>query len=422
MLVGLLPLYVLLVLAATAAEPPATRRLAFVGLVSFGLGLAAYAVSPGSDDLMAIARAAAASTDAFFRVNTGLLLLGVVVCAAAAVHAIRRGPTPSAGRALALLGISGFVLWTMAPLITRSGGWRPAVAAAAMALLVLLAGLAIRGLRGARSQPDPAPVVWPGARSRSPVLAAGFGVGALATIGAGNAGVVFVGLGLSALADFIDHRRRGAARFPWLPVAALALVPTWWFMATVAGPAGLSLSALPDIPFSPAAERLVAIPLGLVSWAFLGLWPMQRLFPDGLLAPLGIALWLKVASPAVAGGLEHWQPLFVPLGALGLWGAAVTGRGPAAYNALAFVALASEAPSSAAAALILGASGLGLRIAPARAPRHAAQRLAWMLAALALPFAFEAGFRSQVIYTLVAGAGTALAGWNSMDRSPSIVR
>jgi hypothetical protein len=417
--VGLLPLYVLLVLAATAVEPPAARRLAFVGLVSFALGVAAYAVSPGSDDLIGIAGAAAASTDAFFRVNTGLLLLGVIVCAGAAVHAIRRGPTPSAGLALALLGIGGFVLWTIAPLIARSGGWRPAVAAAAMALLALVAGVAIRGLRGGRSQPEPAPVEWPGARSRSPALAAGFGVGALATIAGRDAGVVFVGLGLSALTDFLDRRRSGA-RFPWLPLATLVLAPAWWFMATVAGPAGLSLAALPEIPFSPAAERLVAIPLGLVSWAFLGLWPMHRRFPDGLLAPLGIALWLKVASPAVAGGLEHWQPLFVPLGVLGLWGAAATGRGPAAYNALAFVALASEAPSSATAALILGASGLGLRIAPARAPRNAAQRLAWMLAALALPFAFEAGFRAQVIYTLVAGAGTALAGWISMDRTPPV--
>ncbi|HZE75129.1 MAG TPA: hypothetical protein VE091_07445, partial [Gemmatimonadales bacterium] len=115
--VGLLPLYVLLVLAATAVEPPAARRLAFVGLVSFALGLAAYAVSPGSDDLIGIARAAPASADAFFRVNTGLLLLGAIVCAVAAAHAIRRGPTPSAGRALALLGIGGFVLWSLAPLI-----------------------------------------------------------------------------------------------------------------------------------------------------------------------------------------------------------------------------------------------------------------------------------------------------------------
>jgi hypothetical protein len=40
-----------------------------------------------------------------------------------------------------------------------------------------------------------------------------------------------------------------------------------------------------------------------------------------------------------------------------------------------------------------------------------------MLAALALPFAFEAGFRSQVIYTLIAGAGTALAGWTSIDHA-----
>jgi hypothetical protein len=108
----------------------------------------------------------------------------------------------------------------------------------------------------------------------------------------------------------------------------------------------------------------------------------------------------------------------VPLGLLGLWGAAITGRGPAACNALAFIALASQAPGSIPAALILGATGLALEIAPAGTPRSAAERLAWMLVVLALPFGFEAGFRAQVIYTLLAGAGTALACWTTMGRQP----
>jgi len=415
--IGLLPLYVLLVLAATAVEPAAARRIAFIGLVAFALGLAAYAVSPGSDELAAIGLAAASSTDAFFRVNTGLLLLGIVLCATAAVHAIRHGPPAAPGRALALLGIGGFALWTLAPLIARSGGWRPALAAAAVAVPATVGGVAIDRLGPAKRFPELPGIVWPGASSRSLALAAGFGLGALGTAVAPHAGVVFSGLALAALTDFLDRRQRGIARVPWFPCIVLVLAPAWWLMATIAGPVGLSLSTLPEIPFSPAAERLIALGLGVVAWAALGLWPLHRVFPDGLLAPLGIALWLRVASPAVPAGLEHWQPLFVAAGVLGLLGAAVTGRGAAACNALAFVALAANAPASAPAALILGSTGLALRIAPRGAPRGAAQRLAWMLAALALPFAFEAGFRSQVIYTLIAGAGTALAGWTSIDHA-----
>jgi hypothetical protein len=412
---GLLPLYVLLVLAATAVEPAAARRIAFIGLVAFALGLAAYAVNPGSDDLAAIGLVAASSTDAFFWVNTGLLLLGIVVCTMAALNAIRYGPPAAPGRALALLGIGGFVLWTLAPLIARSGGWRPALAAAAVAVPATAGGVAIDRLGPAKRLPELPGIVWPGASSRSLALAAGFGLGALGAAVAPHVGIVFVGLALAALTDFLDRRRRGLARVPWLPCVALVLAPTWWLMARIAGPVGLSLPTLPDIPFSPAAERLVALALGGVAWACLGLWPLHRLFPDGLLAPLGIALWLRVASPAVPGGLEHWQPLFVAAGVLGLCGAAVTGRAAAACNALAFVALAAVAPTSAPAALILGATGLALRITPGES-RGAAQRLAWMLAALALPFAFEAGFRGQVIYTLIAGAGTALAGWTSIER------
>src|ERR1043166_4643346 len=168
--IGLLPLYVLLVLAATAVDPAAARRVAFIGLVAFALGLAAYAVSPGSDDLAAIGVAAASSTDAFFRVNTGLLLLGIVLCATAAVHAIRHGPPAAPGRALALLGIGGFTLWTLAPLIARSGGWRPALAAAAMAVPAVVGGIAIDRLGPAKRLPGPPAIVWPGGGRRPPVL------------------------------------------------------------------------------------------------------------------------------------------------------------------------------------------------------------------------------------------------------------
>jgi hypothetical protein len=418
MAIGLLPLYVLLVLAASAVEPAAARRLAFVGLVCFALGVAAYAVSPGSDDVRAVARAAGASGDLFFAVNTGLLLLGLVLGVAAALLAIHRGPPVSPGRALALLGIGSFALWVLAPLTGRSGGWRPVLALGVLGAVGFVGGAATTILRRGRAGPRGYPVEWPGVRSGSVARAIGFGLGSLGAVAGPHAGFVFGGLGLAAMADFLERRQRGRARAPWLAGALLVLAPVWWFMATVAGPVGLGLSALPEIPFSPAAERLIALPLGLVAWALLGLWPLHRFFPDGLLAPLGIALWLRVASPAAAGGLEHWQPLLVLLGVVGLWGAAVTGSGSSACNALVFIALASEAPGSVPAALILGATGLALGIAPARTPRSAAERLAWMLVALALPFAFEAGFRSQVTYTLLAGAGTALAFWTSLGRSP----
>ena len=54
------------------------------------------------------------------------------------------------------------------------------------------------------------------------------------------------------------------------------LLPAWWLMATIAGPVGLGVAALPAVPFSPAAERLLAIPSLIAAWAVAGLWPLHR--------------------------------------------------------------------------------------------------------------------------------------------------
>jgi hypothetical protein len=154
--------------------------------------------------------------------------------------------------------------------------------------------------------------------------------------------------------------------------------------------------------------------LALVVWGCLGLWPAHRLFPGGLLAPLGVVLWLRVARPALADGLDHWQPLLMPLGVLGVWGGGMNGRSPVALNALAFVALASAAGGS-AAALLLAAAALAL--AASRAPAGSApagrlaERLAWSVVILALPLLLEAGFRRQVTYTVAAAGGAAVAVW-----------
>jgi hypothetical protein len=103
----------------------------------------------------------------------------------------------------------------------------------------------------------------------------------------------------------------------------------------------------------------------------------------------------------------------VPIGLIGLWGAAVTGRRASALSAMGFVTLASGAPGSGLAALLL--AGAAVAVGPWSswtAPiRELVQRLGWASAALVLPGALEAGFRSEVTYTLAAAAGLALALW-----------
>jgi hypothetical protein len=413
MTVTLPGLYALLVLGASIQERHRARP-AFLALVPFALVVASFGVNPGSGDPRIISQAARASASAFFAVNAGLLLLGAAIAAAAGLAALR--DRPRSFRGLVLLGAAGIALWIGAGLAGPSGPGRSVLAGAGVAAVAAAAGALARRLRRGGMAVE-ARVRWPGLPGNR-VAAFGFGLGALAAVAGPRVGIVFAGLALTAAADFLGHRGRAVMGFPWLLVAVMALAPVWWLMATIAGPGGLPLTDLGDVPLSLRAEILLALPVGLVAWACFALWPAHRLFPGGLFAPLGAALWLRVGSPALAGGLQHWQTVLVPIGALGLWGAAITGRRAAALNATAFVTLASEAPGSGLVALLLTGAALAVgRWSESAGPAHEPlRRLGWASAALVLPAALEAGFRSQVTYTLAAAAGFALGLW--LDFAP----
>lgn len=403
-------LYVLLVLG-TLPQGPVRCRLAMVGLVPYAVGMASYAVAPGSGVPRVIAAGARTSGAVFFGVNAGLLALGALLSAAAAVGALRDNPRSL--RASMLLVISGFALLQLRALAAASGILRSALAVVAAGAALALTGAMVRRLRRLAPRGDAA-LHWPGQRGHVGVTAA-FIAGALGVALGPHAGLAFLGLIVAAAADYLGRRARGQASVPWLPLVTLGLLPIWWLLATIAGPVGLGLASLGDVPLSPRAEVLLALPLALVVWSSLALWPAHRLFPGGLLAPLGVALWLRVARPALADGLVHWQPVLMPLGVLGVWGGAIAGRSAAALNALAFVAVTSGDGGASAAALLLTAAALALgasRSCATPAPlAKVGERLAWAVAVLALPVVLEAGFRRQIVYTLAAAGGAALALW-----------
>ncbi len=406
--------YALLVLGASIQQRP-RARLAFVALVPFALAVASLGVNPGSGDPHVIGQVARASASAFFGVNAGLLLLGAALAAAAALAALRDRP-PSPG-GLVLLGGAGIAFWVGGELAHASGAGRSVLAGAGVAAVAAAVGGLIQSFRRGGVSSEEPQIRWPGLPGNR-LAAVGFALGALAVVAGPRVGLVFLGLAVAAAVDFFDRRGRSGIRFPWLPGAVMVLAPVWWLMATIAGPVGLRVADLGDVPLSPRAEILLALPVGLVAWACFGLWPAHRLFPGGLFAPLGVALWLRMGSPALAGGLQHWQPVLVPIGVLGLWGAAIMGRSVATLNAMAFVTLASGPPGSGLAGLLLTGTALAVgRWSGSAGPAHEpVRRLGWASAALVLPVALEAGFRSQVTYTLAAAAGLALALW--LDFAP----
>ncbi|MGH7628750.1 MAG: hypothetical protein ACREOF_05070 [Gemmatimonadales bacterium] len=378
-------------------EPAAGRALG--GLVPALLGAAAFTVVPVGDTVYVAA-------------TTGLVLLGAAAASGAALIALRG---PAIDRAQSIAG-STCILAGAAALAVRAASlvgsvgllrvvaWGAGVAVAWW--LLLLAGRLLR-LPSALAWLDRAvlarrpPATLTGI-PRVPRAALGIlGFGACLVLFAPHAGLAIGGLVMAALGAELTFRgaRRGV---PVLPLVTLTLLPAWWLLHTVAGPVGLRIATLDQVPLSPAAARTVALPFGLVAWAWTGLWPLHGVVRPVLLAPLGAALWFRVAEPVAAEGLAHWQPLFVTLTAAGLWHASANGRLAAVFVALAFVALASLAPPSAPAAGLLLGAALALEL-----PQPLARRLGFAASAAGAGLAFAAGLQAEVVLTVLAAAGLA---------------
>jgi hypothetical protein len=194
----------------------------------------------------------------------------------------------------------------------------------------------------------------------------------------------------------------------------VALAVAYWLLATIAGPIGLSLARLPEAPLSSAAEVAVAIPIAVAVWLAFALFPLHNLAPGFVGSIAGAAVWLRAGVPVVPDGLAHWQPLIAPLAVIGIWYGAIAARPRLALRGLALLALVSLAPGSARGALLLLAAAGALRI-----ELRGARAFAAILAGCGALFAFEAGLRAQVVYTLLAAAGLALAAWTALADNAS---
>ncbi len=396
-----------LVVGTSLLQPKSVGRAGLAGLVPALLGSAAMALDP-------------AGSRSYVAVSNALMLVGGTLPLMAAARALR-GPPPAPGRslpgALLMLGGTGAIGLRAAPIVAATGlqpvlAWALSIIAGWWALLLL--GRLIRLRHGAAwldrtllARDPPAPLQG---TARVPRAGAGLLLGGGLLVFAGShAGLVIGGMLLASVGAELVFRR-GTRRAPVLLVVTLALVPVYWLLHTVAGPIGLGLGTLDQIPVSPAAARLVALPLGLVAWAWLGLWPLHGVVSPVLLAPLGAALWLRLAAPVAADGLVHWQPLFVTLAVAGLWHAAAGGRLASVFVGLAFAALGSIGPSSVAAATLLLGAAVTLKLPrPARGAAliafDALRRLGLAASAIGAMLGFAAGLRAEIVLTVLAAAG-----------------
>jgi hypothetical protein len=224
--------------------------------------------------------------------------------------------------------------------------------------------------------------------------------------------VVFSGVMVTAWSGYFLFRTRIGRPVPVAPLLSLLLLPTYWLLATVAGPVGLSIAALPLVPLSPAAEALVAPALLLVAWSVAGLWPLHRQVPGAFTGLAGALLLGRIALPLAAGGLEYWRPLMVPLVILGLWHAAARARWPLLAIGGGLLGIAGLAPSGTGGAGWLIGSALVLELSSMASLPGGVSRVArlagWVSGAWGGLLVLEGGLRGEVVYTTLGTVVLAL--------------
>ncbi len=385
-----------LMVAGAALVPEARARAAgALAAVAGGLALAG----------LHAALETAVLDPGFVSAESGLLLLSGLAGLIAAAREWRRGGSlPGYASAIAFVAGSGAMGWRGAGLLTvATSGWTllAILALSGAGFLLLAAGRASR--RGGATTTDGAGL-WPLA------TVAGLILGTVAAAAGPHLAVVFLGAIAAGWAGHLLQRARGGSSVAVSPALTLLLLPAWWLMAAIAGPEGLSVSALGALPVSPAAERLIAPCLLVAGWALAGLWPLHRQLRGALTAPAGALLVGRVALSVVPDGLDHWRPLAMPIVVAGIWHAALTGRRPLLAVGLAWVGLLAPGGDGLlgasvlliiAVVLELGGSAeghdrrmdLGLRLAIGVAAGYGSLAVV------------QAALRGEVVYTALAAGG-----------------
>ena len=179
----------------------------------------------------------------------------------------------------------------------------------------------------------------------------------------------------------------------------LLLVPSLWFVFTVAGPDAWSLQGLRDAPFSPAGETLLASLLLPATLVLAGVWPFGAIAGGPRFAPLGALLLIAVVVPMIADGLEHWRSLYAAWLVLAGLVAAMSANWPGitAGAGLFAIACGSEAVYWAGASLTIIASMLTL----AASMRVTVARLAYFAAGACGIVALRATLANEVVYSVL---------------------
>jgi hypothetical protein len=408
-----------LALAAMLAGKPTPRRLAWLGALAFAFGSASVRVAlrlqigADADPLWVGALPLLA-----LRIDAGLELLGAILALGSAASGGRPGGA-ARDRAAAVLSLAcAIAMFVAAAALLRLAGWLPAFSAALAigAGFTVMGGLLVAALGRVARPRRRAPVEAGSTASR--LLPRGLLlVGAIAALAAPHLDLVLGGAALAAVAAHVIAPRSGLARIPLFPVVTVAALGfAGYYLHVIAGPAGVSLAALPDAPLSAAAQALIVPALAVAAAGFFGLWPIRSFTPGSWLAPIGAALLLRIAVPALPLGIEGWRTVAIPLGVIAAWAAALTARPLHLAAAGAWMACFAPWGGGVTGAWILALVPLlGIRRdssghtpdgVPELTPRDC---ILAVVAVLGGMLALDGLLRAEVVYTVFAAAAAALS-------------
>ncbi|MFI5236047.1 MAG: hypothetical protein ACHQXA_10070, partial [Gemmatimonadales bacterium] len=351
--------------AATALLQRSSRgwRLAAIGAVAYGLGVAAVVPE------LPIAEQVSGS---FGAVNAGLLLLGAVAVLLGALLAGSETKTPI-GRSLAILagGAALAALVPILPLIILNGlpltlGLALLLALGIAALLWLLQvtrlGQGFRWLDARFLVPPPHPRAEADRRATRWWL----GLIVVSTLAIFVAPLTLVILAWPVLVLLALHqlRRDRGIGSRW-PVAAIGvgLLLAWtlrWLIPIAGEGIGVSWAAMLDAPVSSAAAVML-IPLVLLAgWLVLGLWPFVGLGGGPIAALTAMPILAGLGRAVLADGMVHVAPLLGIAVVLVAAHAAATADPARLLGAFAMLALLGGTHAGdVASQLLLGAAFIG---------------------------------------------------------------
>ena len=386
-------------LAIFAAVASRGRRRAVLAGAAVALGGAALRVAAGPDAAPETMPRLAVTIDA------GLELLGALLAIAAGVAAGRAREMPAA---LLAGSAAAAAAWSGLRHAADTGRLATlAFALAGLALVELTASVARDRWSGSapRRAAFPASVRW---------LVAGALAGAVAVFVPNAIAVITAAIVVSFAGHALTMRDPGRRRIPWLPLLATPpLVLASYFIVTIAGPTGLSVVALREGPFSPAAEALLTPLLAAGALPFLGMRPLTSLAPRSLLAPVGVAILARIGTGIFVGGAAAWETVTIPIGVISICIAAVTRDVIAAGAAMAWIASFSIGGAAGAwwlAGAVSGGSVLSMSVNASPRALSVLRVAVAVAGAWGAVAALESVLRTETLYGLLAwGAFAATA-------------